>query len=65
VEAIVEKYRQQRLYLTAVYAEDKAGSAGSENFDRTRHVATLSFVQSDGQPWPVPWRHAAPQTTFS
>ena len=43
-----------RYVLTVVYVEDKAGSTGSENFDRTRHVTTLSFVQSDGQPWPVP-----------
>jgi hypothetical protein len=43
-----------RYVLTVVYVEDKAGRAGNENFDRTRHVATLSFVQSDGQPWPAP-----------
>lgn len=43
-----------RYVLTVVYVEDKAGNTGSETFDRTRHVATLSFVQSDGPPWPVP-----------
>ena len=42
-----------RYVLTVVYVEDKAGNAGSENFDRTRHVATLSFVQPDGEPWPA------------
>ncbi|HEY5871187.1 MAG TPA: DUF4198 domain-containing protein [Candidatus Tectomicrobia bacterium] len=41
-----------RYVLTVIYVEDKAGSTGGENFDRTRHVATLSFMQPDGQPWP-------------
>ena len=41
-----------RYVLTVIYIEDKAGSTGGENFDRTRHVATLSFIQPDGQPWP-------------
>lgn len=40
-----------RYVLTVAYVEDKAGSVGAEPFDRTRHVATLSFVQPDGQPW--------------
>jgi hypothetical protein len=41
-----------RYVLTVIYVEDKAGSTGGENFDRTRHVTTLSFIQPDGQPWP-------------
>ena len=43
-----------RYVLTVAYVEDKAGSTGDDHFDRTRHVATLSFVQQDGQPWPAP-----------
>lgn len=43
-----------RYVLTVAYVEDKAGTAGGENFDWTRHVTTLSFVQPDGQPWPAP-----------
>jgi hypothetical protein len=43
-----------RYVLTVTYVENKAGSAGGEHFDRTRHVATLSFVQPDGQSWPAP-----------
>ena len=39
--------------LTVAYVEDKAGSTDGEHFDRTRHVATLSFIQPDGQPWPA------------
>lgn len=42
-----------RYVLTVVYVEDKAGRASDEHFDRTRHVATLSFVQPDGAPWPT------------
>lgn len=41
-----------RYVLTVIYAEDKVGSTGGEHFDQTRHVATLSFMQPDGQPWP-------------
>jgi uncharacterized GH25 family protein len=42
-----------RYVLTVVHVEDQAGSVGDEPFDRTRHVATLSFVQPDGEPWPA------------
>jgi hypothetical protein len=42
-----------RYVLTVAYVEDKAGSTDGEHFDRTRHVATLSFVQPDGQLWPA------------
>ena len=42
-----------RYVLEVVYFEQKAGETAGQKFDRTRHIATLSFVNAKGQPPPV------------
>ncbi|MEX0803696.1 MAG: hypothetical protein WD688_10325 [Candidatus Binatia bacterium] len=42
-----------RYVLEVVHFEEKSGETGREKFDRTRHIATLSFVNTKGQPWRV------------
>jgi hypothetical protein len=42
-----------RYVLEVTHFEAKAGSSDNEKFDRTRHIASLSFVQRDGQAWPA------------
>jgi hypothetical protein len=42
-----------RYVLEVVHFDDKPGETGSDKFDRTRHIATLSFVNTKGQPWPA------------
>jgi hypothetical protein len=38
-----------RYVLEVVYFEQKPGEAAGQKFDRTRHIATLSFVSTKGQ----------------
>jgi len=40
-----------RYVLEVTHFDDKAGGSGSEKFNRTRHIASLSFVQQDGIRW--------------
>ncbi|MGE3541563.1 MAG: DUF4198 domain-containing protein [Candidatus Tectimicrobiota bacterium] len=42
-----------RYVLTVAHVENQAGNFHGEAFDRLRHVATLSFVHSEGLPWPA------------
>jgi hypothetical protein len=42
-----------RYVLEVVYFEQKAGETDGEKFDRSRHIATLSFVNAKGQPPPA------------
>jgi hypothetical protein len=42
-----------RYVLEVVHFEPKPGEAGGEKFDRSRHIATLSFVNAKGQPPPA------------
>jgi hypothetical protein len=40
-----------RYVLEVVHFDQRGGEFGGEKFDRTRHIATLSFVNSKGQQW--------------
>jgi hypothetical protein len=40
-----------RYVLEVTHFEKKPGGAGSEKFNRTRHISSLSFVQQDGIRW--------------
>ena len=40
-----------RYVLEVTHFDDKAGGSGSEKFNRTRHISSLSFVQQDGIRW--------------
>ena len=40
-----------RYVLEVVYFDQKAGESAGEKFDRSRHIATLSFVNPKGQRW--------------
>jgi hypothetical protein len=40
-----------RYVLEVTRFEDKPGGSGSEKFNRTRHISSLSFVQQDGIRW--------------
>jgi hypothetical protein len=40
-----------RYVVETAHVEEKPGGAGEAAYDRTRHVATLSFVVSSGIPW--------------
>ena len=40
-----------RYVLEVTHFDDKAGDAGSEKFNRTRHISSLSFVQQNGIRW--------------
>ncbi len=40
-----------RYVLEVTHFDDKAGGSGGENFNRTRHISSLSFVQQDGIRW--------------
>lgn len=40
-----------RYVLEVTYFETKPGGSGNDKFDRTRHIASLSFVLRNGQAW--------------
>ena len=40
-----------RYVLEVIYFDEKAGVSGEQKFSRTRHISSLSFVQSDGIRW--------------
>ena len=40
-----------RYVLEVTYFDEKAGGSGNEKFNRTRHIASLSFVQQSGVRW--------------
>jgi hypothetical protein len=40
-----------RYVLEVTHFEEKAGGSGEEQFHRTRHISSLSFVQRDGLRW--------------
>jgi uncharacterized GH25 family protein len=40
-----------RYVVEAAHVEEQPGGAGEAAYDRTRHVATLSFVAASGIPW--------------
>lgn len=40
-----------RYVLEVIYFYAKAGGSGEEKFNRTRHISTISFIQSDGMIW--------------
>jgi len=40
-----------RYVLEVTHFDDKAGGSGSEKFNRTRHISSLSFVQQSGIRW--------------
>jgi hypothetical protein len=40
-----------RYVLEVTHFEDKPGGSGSEKFNRTRHISSLSFVHNDGIRW--------------
>ena len=40
-----------RYVVEVTHFDDKAGGSGSENFNRTRHISSLSFVKQDGIRW--------------
>lgn len=40
-----------RYVLEVTHFDDKAGGGGAEKFDRTRHISSLSFAQSEGMIW--------------
>jgi hypothetical protein len=40
-----------RYVLEVTHFEEKPGGSGSEKFNRTRHISSLSFVQQNGLPW--------------
>jgi Domain of unknown function (DUF4198) len=40
-----------RYVLEVVYFDQRAGESAGEKFDRSRHIATLSFVNLKGQRW--------------
>jgi len=42
---------QGRYVLEVTYFDEKAGASGTEKFNRTRHISSLSFVQRDGIRW--------------
>jgi hypothetical protein len=42
-----------RYVLEVIYFEPKPGENNGEKFDRSRHIATLSFVNPKGEPTPV------------
>jgi hypothetical protein len=37
--------------LEVIYFDEKAGGSGEEKFSGTRHISTISFIQSDGMIW--------------
>jgi uncharacterized GH25 family protein len=37
--------------LEVVYFDETAGDLSNTKFDRTRHISSLSFVSTGGQPW--------------
>ena len=39
-----------RYVLEVTHFDDKASGEG-EKFNRTRHISSLSFIQSDGLAW--------------
>jgi hypothetical protein len=40
-----------RYVLEVTHFDDKAGGSGSDKFNRTRHISSLSFVQQNGIRW--------------
>jgi hypothetical protein len=40
-----------RYVLEVTHFDEKGGGSGEENFSRTRHISSLSFVQPDGIRW--------------
>jgi hypothetical protein len=42
-----------RYVLEVVYFEQKPGESAGQQFDRSRHISTLSFVNAKGQPPPA------------
>jgi hypothetical protein len=40
-----------RYVLEVTHFEEKPGGSGSEKFNRTRHISSLSFVQQNGLRW--------------
>jgi hypothetical protein len=40
-----------RYVLEITYFDEKPGGSGEEKFSRTRHISSLSFVQSNGIRW--------------
>jgi len=40
-----------RYVLEVTYFDEKPGDSGTEKFNRTRHISSLSFVQQDGIRW--------------
>jgi hypothetical protein len=40
-----------RYVLEVTYFDEKPGRSGEQKFSRTRHIASLSFVQQTGQRW--------------
>jgi hypothetical protein len=40
-----------RYVLEVTYFDEKAGGSGTEQFNRTRHISSLSFVQQSGVRW--------------
>jgi hypothetical protein len=40
-----------RYVLEVTHFDEKAGGSGEGKFSRTRHISSLSFVQSGGIPW--------------
>jgi uncharacterized GH25 family protein len=42
-----------RYVIEVVHVEEKPGESGGENYNRLRHVSTLSFVVDEGITWPT------------
>src|SRR6185295_10017306 len=40
-----------RYVLELTHFDENAGGSGEENFNRTRHISSLSFTQSEGITW--------------
>jgi hypothetical protein len=40
-----------RYVLEVIHFEARGGGSGNDKFDRTRHIASLSFIERQGQPW--------------
>jgi len=40
-----------RYVLEVIHFDEKAGGSGEGKFNRTRHISTLSFLQSEGMIW--------------
>ena len=48
---LVTDEKAGRYVLEVTYFDEKAGGSGTEQFNRTRHISSLSFVQQSGVRW--------------